>query len=451
MFQTIVPIWIRELSGGRPASEVDFESHGFAALEDDGDDLGPPGLPDDDSAQAVLDIVVLEGSDAPQLDQGQRDKEARWDEFNKRVRAGTQEFAKMPVLQSCLAITRQSMIPHIRLTSKLLNLSSEDWCREAFSASFRSQPRYRVFDCASGRHTASFFDDVRMRMRQTEFWESVPLEERSLMTSGLAFRLLSRGAGSVTLYLAQAHRQYPFKLFLAVLGEDEGKVSEVHHDPECTRDRFAKAHCKKYNTVEKLKSFESKLELKCTAVLARTDIVPCERSHSGLRRTTLRGLQTWRRTLLQCSADVFLATQRRREAPCRSSKGGVKRARRRMKLGLKPPSQKPRAKKYRAKMAAKGRSGRQGVKNAWNVFWREQQVGLQGLPTKRRRQEISRVTTLCRLTSYSDLRARRERGHNGLVVCSTQPPRRLWPGKTWQRKAFWQGRIRRRRSFSLPT
>ena len=347
MFQTIVPIWIRELSGGRPASEVDFESHGFAALEDDGDDLGPPGLPDDDSAQAVLDIVVLEGSDAPQLDQGQRDKEARWDEFNKRVRAGTQEFAKMPVLQSCLAITRQSMIPHIRLTSKLLNLSSEDWCREASSASFRSQPGYRVLDCASGRHTASFFDDVRMRMRQTEFWESVPLEERSLMTSGLAFRLLSRGAGSVTLYLAQAHRQYPFKLFLAVLGEDEGKVSEVHHDPECTRDRFAKAHCKKYNTVEKLKSFESKLELKCTAVLARTDIVPCERSHSGLRRTTLRGLQTWRRTLLQCSADVFLATQRRREAPCRSSKGGVKRARRRMKLGLQPPSQTPRAKKQR--------------------------------------------------------------------------------------------------------
>jgi hypothetical protein len=335
-----------------------------------------------------LDIVVLEGSDAPQLDQGQRDKEARWDDFNKRVRAGTQEFAKMPVLQSCLAITRQSMIPHIRLTSKLLNLNSEDWCREAFSASFRSQPRYRVLDCASGRHTASFFDDFRMRMRQAEFWESVPLEERSLMTSGLAFRLLSRGAGSVTLYLAQAHRQYPFKLFLAVLGEDEGKVSEVHHDPECTRDRFAKAHCKEYNTVEKLKSFESKLELKCTAVLARTDIVPCEQSHSGLRRTTLRGLQTWRRTLLQCSADVFLATQRRREAPCRSSKGGVKRARRRMKLGLKPPSQKPRAKKYRAKMAAKGRSGRQGVKNAWNVFWREQQVGLQGLPTKRRRQEM---------------------------------------------------------------
>ena len=51
-------------------------------------------------------------------------------------------------------------------------------------------------------------------MHRAEFWESVPLEERSLMTSGLAFRLLSRGAGSVILYLAQAHRQYPFKLFL---------------------------------------------------------------------------------------------------------------------------------------------------------------------------------------------------------------------------------------------
>jgi hypothetical protein len=158
-----------------------------------------------------LDIVVLEGSDAPQLDQGQREKEARWDEFNKRVRAGTREFAKMPVLQSCLAITRQSMIPHIRLTSKLLKFSSENWGQEAFSTSFRSQPRFRVLDCASGKLTAQFFDDVRMRMHRAEFWESVPLEERSLMTSGLAFRLLSRGAGSVTLYLAQAHRQYPFK------------------------------------------------------------------------------------------------------------------------------------------------------------------------------------------------------------------------------------------------
>jgi hypothetical protein len=61
-----------------------------------------------------------------------------------------------------------------------------------------------------------------------------------------------------------------------------------------------------------------------------------------------------------------------------------------MKPKRKPPSQTPRAKKYQAKMAAKGRSGRQGVKNAWNVFWKEQQHGLQGLPTKRRRQELTR-------------------------------------------------------------
>ena len=141
-------------------------------------------------------------------------------------------------------------------------------------------------------------------MRQTEFWESVPLEERSLMTSGLAFRLLSWGAGSVTLYLAQAHRQYPFKSFLGVLGEDEGKVSGVHHDPECMRDRFAKAHCRKHNALEKLKSFESKLELTCTAVLARTDIVLVEQSHSSLRRTTMRGLQKMEK--------IFVAMQRRR-------------------------------------------------------------------------------------------------------------------------------------------
>ena len=59
-------------------------------------------------------------------------------------------------------------------------------------------------------------------MSEAEVWESVPEEERSLMTSGLAFRLLSRGAGSVAVYLALAHRQYPFKLFL-VLGEDAEK------------------------------------------------------------------------------------------------------------------------------------------------------------------------------------------------------------------------------------
>ena len=92
-----------------------------------------------------------------------------------------------------------------------------------------------------GNLTSDFLKEVGQRMSQKSFWEAVPQEERSLMTSTLAFRSLSRGAGSVEMYLALARRQYPFKLFWVLTGQEE-KIDEVHRDRACVRCRFALGH-----------------------------------------------------------------------------------------------------------------------------------------------------------------------------------------------------------------
>ena len=81
----------------------------------------------------------------------------------------------------------------------------------------------------------------------------------------------------------------------------------------CLLDLFTQDFCRTYNSVARIMSQDALQHLRAIAYLARVDIAFLEAKHASLRRTSLRGLQTWMASLLQIAANMLLMQRRKQE------------------------------------------------------------------------------------------------------------------------------------------
>ncbi len=178
--------------------------------------------------------------------------------------------------------------------------------------------------------------------------------------STLAFKLLSRSAGSVHMLLCRMYDSFPFKLF-RLLERDPDTTAAILAAARCLYDDFTRDFRDLFPTDEDLVSEECLLLLQCLAHLASNDTVKIEARHATLRRALLRSIQTWRRSIHCLITDFFLLQQRlaergpwrrmvrERRRPQSTRKGKRPHSRKR------PLSQAPRAVLRRARSSATGK------------------------------------------------------------------------------------------------
>ena len=461
------PVWLRELAEpSKPAKAQDFElveaPGQLAAFVDNGnDDLGPCGLVGESSgnvqpvAQNSDDEFEQDNDPAfGQLEPPQSEQKPAesidWEEFNKRVRLGVKECIALPYLSGCLAVMRIAMAPLLHLMLWFLNLTGDEYTSEMFARASEDKVAFRVLECAR-QCTRPFYQEVQDRLFDSSFWHAVPKADRNSFMSGLLFRKLSSAAGAVYAHISQPHQVYPFRLFLLLCPDLLGSVREeivaelTDINKRCLLDSFTLDFCKHYNSADRILSMDARQHLRSIACLLRVDIAFLEAKHATLRRTSLRGVQTWMASLLKISADMFLLQRRKQEktrfqgrVDTSKNKGkGHKHRRRRggRKKGpagsaqgagsaqvtgsAQEPSMKRRAVSYRRRQADRGKGGRRGVVTAWNVFYKRERAGKPGVPDREERQSLKRKYQELPLIEKQELAStakRRTQETRGLLV-----------------------------------
>eukprot|EP00959_Pyramimonas_sp_CCMP1952_P395505 8287307-Pyramimonas_sp.AAC.1 len=82
----------------------------------------------------------------------------------------------------------------------------------------------------------------------------------------LAFRILSAAGALLEELLMSVHRNYPYRLFVALL--DGAALDDALSDAPCTRDFFSRDWLERHD----LRTREGKVSLALMAILARTEI-----------------------------------------------------------------------------------------------------------------------------------------------------------------------------------
>lgn len=404
LLHQVVPPWLRSLSSvASPVTARDFDRD----MEADSDeDLGPRGM---QQIQSVGDAAPLapfaaddpahsgdaEGPGEQAGGEGQPDvgRAIDWHEFNERARTQAHEFAKTPSLRGRLAVLSLCMQPAQRLLHRFLKVGSQQCHIEQYSAALDGRPTtMKMLDLASGRVTAPFAEAIVDRLFDPYAWEAVPLAERSAALSCIAFQTLSVLASAAVGFLDHPCTQcFPYKLFVGVFEGNEDALCSFLHAPDCVLDPFALDFRRRFPTREALLGEEARAELGTIGVLIKTDTADIETRHATLRRVHLRAIQTWRKSLTQCSGDYFLLRHRHWRT------GGLLREARAAPRGRKPksrrkhePSTSARAVRRRERLVARGIVGQKATSSSWKVFFARERAGKHVMPTRAEILDIRR-------------------------------------------------------------
>ncbi len=397
VLQKVSGPWLREMHDtSLPVKDADF-----AVQDDPGEeDLGPRGVL---VAQALVGQAAID-QEQPEIphpdDAAAQNDSHRHEAANRRARVTALEFSQLPALRSSLVTLRVAMQPHVDLMASLLRMSGEKWANQTYinmsnGGGFQSRFTQLLF----GSLTKPYFESMVSRLFDAELWSAVPHDERTACCNLQAFQMLSRGAGCIEALLAHPSSCYPYRLFGLTMGTAE-QVDRVHADPECVLDAFSKDYLRRYPTKDHLASVHAQLELRAISLMGLVDITHLETFFANIRRACLRSMQTWRRTVQQVAADVFMMRQRilqqgRFSVAKHRTKRGRKRRRRPTGAVNKQKSKRAmsmtrRAVAYRQRRWAQQYAvGNKKCINAWNLFWRQERSGLRGLPPREARQAIS--------------------------------------------------------------
>lgn len=430
---SLIGPWVRELSDpARPVVLADFE------LGDPHDMFAPPGAASGSVAEDDLNLgprgfaglagVLRDAPAAPQADPDQAVVgpadgplgETDWTERNRQARIGACAFVALPSLRGRLTVVRETMQAHVKLMSRLLHVSGQDWSEGRHAALLApgpsgQSPQVRLGELACGHNTTRpFVQECERLLFCVDAWEHVPLRERTTLLSLTAFKQISAGAATLHAHLVHTQQCYPLRLFAgafdAVGGARHIVLEDFRNNRRCLFDSFTRA----YHEMAGDTPFDGDAMqfLRAHGMVAHVDIATIEASHATVRRVVLKSIQTHKRTLSQVAGDFFLLKHRiMQQGPVVGIDRGSRRQgrrRRERKTRPRPPPATRRAARRREKRRARG-DGRQGASSTWKAFWTEQRKGLVGLPSKEERKEMSRLYRALSAEKKGALRARAAR------------------------------------------
>ena len=253
----------------------------FAVQQLDTDDVPAPGMADDATA-AEANITG----------------EVDWGELNRASRKKVAMYAASSPGSTVLVILAM-MKPALRLLVRFIGLSSEEFDRRQEASNLSGEPRtYRVVEAAQGRQVNEFFQDISALMH-TPF-DLLPASSATLAMRGLMFRMLSRCSCAVHQLLQVSHRNTPYALFRALVGDSEA-VAEI---PPCLQDPLAHLVLSAFPDYSALQSDRAQMILSSVAQTMSIDVLDVEARHASARRLiTARSVQTWRLSLSQLNSE----------------------------------------------------------------------------------------------------------------------------------------------------
>ena len=173
------------------------------------------------------------------------------------------------------------------------------------------QKRFRMKLCADGELTDAFFSATRSLLHNVDGfeWKVVRRSERTAALALVAFRMLSRGAGSLHSIMHKPFMLYPFRLFGAM--DDNGFIDPIDMpEPSCVFDSFTESHLRDHPHEHLLNDRASAAKLVCIANMAAVDIAKIECRHASIRKLALFKSLTRQKELQSISADWMFMRQR---------------------------------------------------------------------------------------------------------------------------------------------
>ncbi|CAE7837858.1 unnamed protein product [Symbiodinium sp. CCMP2592] len=200
---------------------------------------------------------------------------------------------------SLLALMLYSMQPVLQLLSSFIALSSAAFGTAQDTKALQGSGRaFRVTEVACGRQVDTFQASLSEKMQSACFL--VPLQMCNVATRGLLFRLMSRQNCAVHQLLVRKHRNPPYSLFKALLGQS----SQVENTDPCLLDGFTRTFLEVFPDLDSLDAQQS---LAALAEQMSVDILEIEARHATPRRiVTVRGTQTWALSVLLLGAEWVL-------------------------------------------------------------------------------------------------------------------------------------------------
>jgi hypothetical protein len=259
---------------------------------------------------------------------------------------------------------------HEQVLARFFDLSSKSWdVLDSARVATGGSIKLRLVEASKPGAFDMFFASIASRMTEGHHWEALQPSMRTFGMGTVAFRMLSRVAGSVEVLLQREYTAYPFRLF-RLLEEDVQTTAEIIAEEKrtCLFDDLSAAHRKRFPE-EKLLSEENFAELQVLAGLGANDTVRIEARHATLRRVLLRAVQTHKRCLGDLAAYLYMLQSRIAMLGPLAKRQAKHNARGKLRKRKKEPSKSSRMKKRRVRvMELRGIAGKGKHCTAWTIF-----------------------------------------------------------------------------------
>ena len=224
-----------------------------------------------------------------------------WEQRNRQNRSIAEEWllSESGSPLSDLLIARVIMEPSMKVLRKQLWLGSIAYDRDLLvQALQRGEDRgrglrdFRLLVAARGDLDIGYRLHLQMVFQKSQIWVLLPEANRIEKTRCLIFRMASRAGAEYERLLAQPHRCFPFRLFLAAV--DNGQAVEAkrtHRESPCMLDDFSRSYLDKFDP----ESERGRMVLVSIMLNAKVDTAAIECWHAWIRRMATRlSVQTHR-------------------------------------------------------------------------------------------------------------------------------------------------------------
>jgi hypothetical protein len=222
-----------------------------------------------------------------------------WAEFQKKVKQDAVTWAAGGVAHILVAM-RICMQPLLHFMLHLLYMTSKEWHVQQLQASAEGKPRkFKPVEVCKAAQNSDFIKEIVQLMQSSP--PAIPDYACLKSTGSLMFRLLARGAAAGFQLVIVAHRGYPYKLFLALLGDE---FTDEILMQSCQFDELATAICGMFPLAADMSSPKCQAILSCIASFLEIDNAAIEGRHASTRRViVVRSAQTHAVSLEMISAE----------------------------------------------------------------------------------------------------------------------------------------------------
>jgi hypothetical protein len=222
-----------------------------------------------------------------------------WAEFQKKVKQDAVTWAAGGVAHILVAM-RICMQPLLHFMLHLLYMTSKEWHVQQLQASAEGKPRkFKPVEVCKAAQDSDFIKEIVQLMQSSP--PAIPDYACLKSTGSLMFRLLARGAAAGFQLVIVAHRGYPYKLFLALLGDE---FTDEILMQSCQFDELATAICGMFPLAADMSSPKCQAILSCIASFLEIDNAAIEGRHASTRRViVVRSAQTHAVSLEMISAE----------------------------------------------------------------------------------------------------------------------------------------------------